>query len=396
MEWCSAMSELDNTAEAIADVVGQVRDALSGAPDLLLLFASPAHMSDYDDLSATLLEALPCNTLIGCSGGGIVGGGIEVEHQPAISLTAARLPDVELNVFRLEDDLPDDPDGWRERLDIAADAEPIFVLLPDPFSFSTEKCIAGLDAAYPKAPTVGGLASGSGTPGGNALFAGDTAYGTGAVLLSLHGNIVLDPIIAQGCRPVGEPMLVSSCEGPVIFALDNKPPGEALRTVHAQLDDDAQDLMRNALFLGIEMKDQVEYRAGDFLIRNIVGLNPDGNAMAVAAKLRQWQAVQFHLRDAAASTADLGNQLDRYIDDKPKTSAAGAVLFSCLGRGEHLYGETGHDSALFREKIGDIALGGFFCNGEIGPVGGRTFVHGYTSAFGVFRPKRISAISDPP
>jgi small ligand-binding sensory domain FIST len=107
--------------------------------------------------------------------------------------------------------------------------------------------------------------------------------------------------------------------------------------------------------------------------------------MAVGALLEESSVVQFHLRDARTSADDLEAHLCRYRDEAKDTPAKGALLFSCLGRGVHLYGSADHDSHLFRHHLGEIPLGGFFCNGEIGPVQNKTFLHGYTSAFGLFR-----------
>jgi small ligand-binding sensory domain FIST len=183
-------------------------------------------------------------------------------------------------------------------------------------------------------------------------------------------------------------MLVSSCDGHVIHGLDGQPPGDVLQQLHEALDEEDRELVRDSLFLGVEMRNQREYRAGDFLIRNIVGMEPDGRALAVATLLSRWQAVQFHLRDRRASAEDLERQLDGYAGSEPSPAPAGALLFSCLGRGEQLYGEAGHDTDAFVSRLGDLGLSGFFGNGEIGPVGERTYLHGYTSAFGVFRPKR--------
>ncbi len=388
MQWFSAISEKANTAEALDELAAQARAAL-GRPDLVLVFASSDHMAAFADLPAELLLRLPARALVGCSGAGIVGGGHEIEHREAVALTAARLPEVTLATLRLrDDDLPEDAAAWQQRLGIAAGADPCFVLLPDPFSFDVERCVRGLSAAYPQAPIIGGLASGASHAGGHALFRDHESYGAGAVLLAMHGNVVLEPIIAQGCKPIGDTMLVTSCEGRLVRSLGGRLPGDVLRELHTTLDDNDRLLMRSSLFIGIEMKDQREYRAGDFLIRNIMGLDPDGRVLAVAAELEPYKAVQFHVRDRAASATDLVQQLARFAERPRATQPAGALLFSCVGRGEHLYEAADHDSGCFFEQLGPLPLGGFFCNGEIGPVGDRTFVHGYTSAFGVFRPRR--------
>lgn len=388
MRWVSAISDLDDTGEALDDVEAQVREQLEGErPDLLLVFASPDHAGESDELPSHLLERLGGRALAGCSGGGIIGGGREIEQRPALAVTAAVLPDVTITTMHLEaSQLPERAADWHERLAFGPEEDPCFVLMPDPFAFDPEACIASLDEAYPGAPKIGGLASGGILPRTNAIFVDRTCHRSGAALLALRGNVRLDPIIAQGCRPIGETMLVSSCDGHVIHGLDNRPPGEVLEALHEALSDDERELVRDSLFMGIEMRDQREYQAGDFLVRNIVGMQPDGKALAVAALVSRWQAVQFHLRDRRASVEDLERQLERYVASGAGP-AAGALLFSCLGRGEQLYGESNHDTDVFVSKVGDVSLSGFFGNGEIGPVGERTYLHGYTSAFGVFRPK---------
>ncbi|MCH7651841.1 MAG: FIST C-terminal domain-containing protein, partial [Nitrospinae bacterium] len=171
------------------------------------------------------------------------------------------------------------------------------------------------------------------------------------------------------------------------LAVDGKPPLEVLETMVDTLNEYDRKLLRTSLFLGIEMdplKD--DPGQGDFLIRNLMGVDRETGSLVVGALLREGQLVQFHLRDKVMSSEDLKVMLSRYQSKDGWRDAKGALLFSCLGRGEHLYGQPNHDSDLFKTKMGDIPLGGFFCNGEIGPVGKTTFLHGYTSSFGIFRP----------
>jgi small ligand-binding sensory domain FIST len=183
-------------------------------------------------------------------------------------------------------------------------------------------------------------------------------------------------------------MFVTRCQSHLLQELDGRLPVEILQEVFDGLGPEDRRLFQTSLFLGVEMTPaRNEYRQGDFLIRNLVGLDAENGALAVAAHLHTGQVVQLHLRDARTSAEDLSKQLARYRSTAPPGAAQGALLFSCLGRGLHLYGEPNHDSSAFRRHVGDLPLGGFFCNGEIGPVQGKTFLHGYTSAFGVFRPR---------
>ena len=206
---------------------------------------------------------------------------------------------------------------------------------------------------------------------------------TGLVGVALAGNIEVETIVAQGCRPIGEPMFITKCQGNLLWELDGVSAVKVLEDLYESLDPGDQELARHSLFLGIVMSEQQqEYRQGDFLIRNVVGMDADRGVLAVGAALHESSVVQFHLRDAKTSAADLEQLLAR---QEGLAQPQGALLFSCLGRGVYLYGRPDHDTDAFRRHMGDVPLGGFFCNGEIGPVHGTTFLHGYTSSFGLFR-----------
>jgi small ligand-binding sensory domain FIST len=299
---------------------------------------------------------------------------------------------VKIAKFHVEDsDLPDadaPPNKWEEVLGVQSADEPHFVILPDPFSFRIDNLVQGLDYAFPRGIKIGGLASGAHQPGKNALYLDDSMYKTGAVGVALSGNIQIDSIVAQGCRPVGPTFRVTKCQNNILLELDGEPAVQALYKVLEKMSSKDQELAKYSLFLGVVMDEFKEnFSPGDFLIRNILGLEPNSGALLVGEILRNERTVQFHLRDAETSSDDLRTMLKQYkdaSDDKPQ----GALLFSCLGRGEHLYGIPNHDTDCFKDYLGPVPLAGFFCNGEIGPVGGTTFLHGYTSSFGLFRPRQ--------
>jgi small ligand-binding sensory domain FIST len=208
----------------------------------------------------------------------------------------------------------------------------------------------------------------------------------------LSGNVTLDALVAQGCRPIGRPLRVTKCDRNILMELDGKAPLNVLRELFATLNARDQGLLQHALFLGLVMDPmKSHFTQGDFLVRNIVGLDADKGILAVGALLREGQIVQFHLRDAQTSAEDLEQIFNAYRSLAGSEQVAGALLFSCLGRGEFLYGHNSHDSQLFQQKLGALPVGGFFCNGEIGPVGGTTYLHGYTSCFALFRPLYVSS-----
>ena len=390
MRWASILSEERESEAAAVDASARLRAELVAEPDLAIVFVSNHHASSYDIIASILAQELGGAVLIGCSGHSVIGGGHELESQPGLALAGATLPGVAIHAFGMAaGDLPPvdaPPDAWPEQIGVDPVVRPNFLLLADPFSFDAEHFIRGMDHAYPESVKVGGVASGGQQPGEHALWLGAETRRSGLVGLSLSGNLVIDPVVAQGCRPVGTPLFVTHCHDNVLQRLDGQPPVELVEGLFEAASAADRELFQSSLFLGLEMQpDQGEYKQGDFLIRNIIGIDPDDGTLAIAAPLRQSQVVQFHLRDAKASAQDLERCLDRYGAEQGAPKARGALLFSCLGRGVGLYGTPDHDSRAFHAKVGDVPLAGFFCNGEIGPVRTQTFLHGYTSAFAIFR-----------
>lgn len=397
MQWITALSEAKTLDRAVEETVAAVQQSLGQEkPDLCLVFVSNTFLSEYDTLATKLQTALGPRVLLGCSGGGIIGDGREIERHPALSITAAVLPDVTLTPFRIADSLLPDLDAsprvWHTMVGTSPVEQSHFIVFADPYSIRTENLLMGLDYAYPKSVKVGGLASGATQPGENALFFNTVCYRTGAIGLALSGNITLDALVAQGCRPIGKTYRVTKCDRNILMELDGQPPLHILRDLYTTLDTRDQYLLQHALFLGLVMDPlKSHFTQGDFLIRNIVGLDAEKGILAVGALLREGQLVQFHLRDAQTSTEDLEHVLAAYQTRTGHDQVAGALLFSCLGRGEYLYGTPSHDTQLFQRKWNGVPMGGFFCNGEIGPVGGTTYLHGYTSCFALFRPLYVSA-----
>ena len=399
MKWSSAISESVSLSDAVLECSSKIRDELAGgAPDLVIAFVSVQHSERYGEVASLIEANLPGGLLVGCSGGGVIGDGREVEQRPGFAMTAVQMPNVDLTPFHIEDDaLPDGdaaPEAWQSLVTAPGDADgdrdtiPEFLLLADPFSMRGDHLLTGLDYAFPKSVKIGGLASGAQHPGGNALYLKDKMYGSGVVGVAMHGDIVVDTVVAQGCRPIGSLMIVTACDRNTLLELDGRTPFEVLRELFDDLSDADRDLAGHSLFLGVVMDElQESPKLGDYLIRNIMGIDPKRGALTIGEMLKEGQMVQFHLRDAATSAQNLSAMLDQYMGTAPPFPEAGALLFSCLGRGAMLYGSPDHDTDMFREKVGQMPLTGFFCNGEIGPVGGSTYLHGYTSSFGIFRPK---------
>ena len=393
MKWASALSEQTPLSNAIEECVSSVNQQLDGAAaNLAVVFASFHYQEQFEDIPGLIRDQLDSPLVLGCSGGGIIGNGLEVEQQPALSITVASLPNVTLKAFHLQaDDLPDldaGPQTWEDLVQVVKSDEPQFILLADPYSFPAQNLILGLDFAFDQSTKIGGLASGAQQQGQNALFLEGQVFRSGAVGVAMSGNVVVDTVVAQGCRPIGKPMRITQSQRNLLGGLDGRPPVEVLRELFEGLNERDRGLMRTSLFLGVVMDGFIdEPRQGDFLIRNVMGMDDRAGVLSIGEVLKEGQLVQFHLRDAETSAEDLVAVLDRYAGENRENQAQGALLFSCLGRGQYLYGKSNHDTEIFQNKLGSVPLGGFFCNGEIGPVSGTTFLHGYTSSFGIFHPK---------
>jgi len=396
MKWVSAISEVRSSAEALDALEKSVLAELKEGVDLAVLFVSPFFKNDFDKLPALFYDRLGCRALVGCSAGGVIANRREIERRPAISLVAASLPSVLIRPFHLDQaDLPGldaSPKKWQDCFGGDTPA-PQFVLLADPFTMDVERTLQGLDYAYPNAVKIGGLASGAdGGAGQNALFINKERYRSGMVGVALSGNIAIDTIVAQGCRPVGNPFSITKCEKNILIEIDGQKPTEVLQNLYQELSEPDQRLMQHSLFIGLAITPFNENLSrGDFLIRNLMGVDSKSGAITLGALLREGQTAQFHLRDKETSSEDLKWYLAQYQMEKEPKSARGALMFSCMGRGAHLYGEPDFDTRLFHAQLGSVPMGGLFCNGEIGAIGQTTFLHGYTSCLGIFREASASS-----
>jgi small ligand-binding sensory domain FIST len=387
-EFSCAYSNDKDWAKAVKTAAGKVREGLHGEVDLALLFVSESYPAlKAEALTGLVGEVLACRLLIGCNASGVITREREIEMEPAISILGMRLPDVKLVPFYISPGHSQSlqgPSGLVEVLDIYPSDKPKFLVFADPMSCDVEKCLGLFNEAYPGVPVIGGLASGPASGRPNWLILGDEVYKDGLVGVALSGDVEFEIVVAQGCRPIGEPLIITKASGNILLELGGRSPLQVLRELISGLTPEDKGLARNSLFAGIVMDEyRTRFQRGDFLIRNLMGFDSKTGALMVGANLRAGQHLQFQLRDARTSAEDLEALLGPL---KPSgVVPAGGLLVSCCGRGKGLYGKPDHDSCLIQSLKGPLPLAGFFANGEIGPVGGKNYLHGYTSSLAVIR-----------
>jgi small ligand-binding sensory domain FIST len=393
MKWASAIGLGPRLETAVTEALEQLAtESALTHPDLVMAFASTAYGGAIDNLPRLLAPWLGDGLLFGCNAGGLIGGGSEEEDEPGVALLAGRFNDAALTALHLEQatlpPLTASREVWWRLLDLGPESGAGFVLLTDPGTIDAEACARGIDRAFPGATVVGGLASGGLEPGATRLFANRDVHRSGGMLLALTGNIVIDPVIAQGCRAIGEPLFVTACDGNLLHELDGRRPRDLLTALFASLDEGDRARFGDALCIGLALPGPRQtVGAGDFLVRNVLGLDPDSGALWVGARLARNAVVQFHLRDGDWASRDLTARLTHALAGHPPPAAA--LLFSCAGRGRGMFGVTGHDSGTLR-RIVDIPVTGMFSAGEFAPIQGATFLHGYSSVFGMIRPRKTA------
>jgi len=254
----------------------------------------------------------------------------------------------------------------------------------DPFTFPAGDLLAHLNQHVPGAVVMGGMASGGLRSGESLLFLDDQVITSGAVGAHLPGAGI-HPLVAHGCRPIGDPYTVTEADGNLIIELGGRPPLARLQDLATALPVQEQELLARGVHLGIVIDEyRTEPGQGDFLVRGIAGADPESGAIAVGGELEVGQTVQFHVRDARSADEDLRRTLEREAAVLGGRPAAGALLFTCTGRGTHMFAEPDHDTGLLAQALGQIPVAGFFCDGELGPVGGQNFLHTFTASIALF------------
>lgn len=419
----NALSVSEDPIEAAAQAASRLQAKLDRRPDLLMVFVTPHHAQRMGMIADTLRDSLSAEHMVGVSAASIMCGSTEINDSPGVSLLACNLPGVRVSPFWVDHISPRDSTDERaaklaDQIDAGTDMRAAF-FFADPFSVPLVKLIPALSAARMQHITstgrvesigtiLGGMASAANQPGGNSLLLDGDVRSSGAMGVTLSGDIQIDTVVSQGCRPIGHPMIITKARGNLILELAGVRAVDAIRDIVHELSEHDKELLGNGLLLGRVIDEhKSHFGRGDFLIRNVMGGDENSGAVAIADLVQAGQTVQLHLHDEQTAREDLSLLLDgQRLYDKP----AGALLVSCTGRSEKFFEEPGHDARAIAHafdqapdgaklaksgeelRAGDgIPLAGFFAAGEIAPIDEQIFQHGHTAVAGLFRkPDRLA------
>lgn len=374
--YAAGSSSHPDPAVAAGEVLGQVLDSLESAePDLAIMFFSDYHLGSVREIVDACHEIVRPRNLIGASARGVVAGSTEYEEGPALALLCMKSRDLDVQPILLEAVSTGDEVallGWPRSVPESAS----IVLFADPYSFPIAAFLDQINHNYPSVRTIGGMASAASAPGQNKLVLDRTIMSEGAIGAILTG-IPIEVVVSQGCSPIGKPYVVTKAEGNVVYELGGKPATERLKE-SLSAGPEGVKLVFRGLHIGyVADENQADFQRGDFVIRNVIAADQQTGAIAVGEEIEVGRTVQFHVRDAEASHDDLVSLLSG-------KRAEAALLFTCNGRGTPFFGSPHHDATVVSESLGPIPLAGFFCAGEIGPVGAKNFLHGFTASLALF------------
>lgn len=387
MRCVSAYSTEKDTSAALDEVLSSLTgDPGAASPDLAVVHLSRHHRDNAEAVAQRLNSTITPDRLIGTVGAGIIVDDREIEHSPALSVVTMELPGVQIEPFRVT--VESDEDRWRlvgfpfER--IAQIENPSVMILGDPYSFPMDLLLKLTNEQIPGVPLFGGLSSGAQEPDGNRLLLGDSVFSDGAVGITLSGDLELKTVVSQGCRPVGRHLVVTKAKQNVIEQLGGVPAAQALHELIKTLSAGDSDLLKHALHVGLALDEyKSEFKRGDFLVRSVVDIDQHSGSIMINEAVRAGQTIQFHVRDPDTAGQDLEFLLTEEASFFNENRPEAVLLFSCNGRGTHMFDVADHDVSCVRKSLGDIPVTGFFAAGEIGPVAGQNFLHGFTASMAV-------------
>jgi small ligand-binding sensory domain FIST len=386
-KFAAAIADHPDLQVAAQGACQQALAQLAADANLAIVFFSGYRPDDTAALAKTLQKELGAACVLGCPAESLVCNEQEVEGSRAIVVWLAHLPGVDLTPMHLEFETTDDGAvivGWPNALAESAPSDATLLLLADPFSFPADALLAQLQRDWPGIPVIGGMASGARGPDENRLVFGATAVESGAVGVLIRGPIRVRSVVSQGCRPIGRPFVVTKAKENLLLELGGLPALAQLQTIYQELTPDEQELTQHGLHVGQVINEyQEQFGRGDFLVRNVQGVDRNSGAVAIGDYARVGQTIQFHVRDAATADEDL-NLLLSAARQTASGACAGALVFTCNGRGTRLFDAPSHDAQAVARLWPQLPVAGFFAQGEIGPVGGKNFVHGFTASIALF------------
>ena len=387
MEFTNQLSTAHEPSQIVAELTKEKGDHY----DIGFLFVSVLNNAATTAIIEQIKQQLSVDYLLGCTCAGIIGTNAEIERLPASTLILGKLPGVKVLPFSLNQTQLEGfkhVDDWYQFFNVFPHENPKFLILPDPFLFDLHELLNGLNQIYPGCPVIGGLASGALQPRENLLFINNEAHEEGIVGVALVGNFNVKTIVSQGCRPIGDTYIVTRAENNIIYTLAGRPFIKVLEEVLQKATTRDRLLAQEAIFVGIAMNEYTHnFRRGDFLIRTVMALDQNTGAGVITDYIKAGQTIQFQVRDAETATEDLNELLRLHCTKEENKRPKGALVFSCNGRGENLFRMKNHDIAIIQKCIGPVPAAGFFCAGEIGPVGGSNFLHGFTNSIALFYPE---------
>lgn len=326
--------------------------------------------------------------LAGCSSQGLIVGDLELEENAGLSLGLYSLPGAELQGFHFTQEQVEEANGpgyWRLETGLEPEQSNGWLVFIDPFHLDSETWLKTWNEAYAPLPTFGGLASGDFSEQQTQVYLNGEVFEEGGVAISVGGQVGLAGVTSQGCTPIGETWTLTKVEQNLIHEIGNRPAYEVLAETYNHLSPEEKKKAGGNLFIGLVVNEYLEdFHRGDFLIRNLLAADPRSGTIAVGALPRLGQTVQFQRRSAAAATEDMEELLARARARLEQVPVYGGCLCSCNGRGQGLFGRPNHDAQMVQQRLGPIGLAGFFCNGELGPVGEKNFLHGFTASLALF------------
>lgn len=397
MQFHVAIARDSGAEQAAQALIASVREAFGRTvPDLVCLFFSPHYASASAELVETLHRALAPRVMVGCMGEGVIGPAEEYENTSVVTLWAARLPEVRMVPFHLtfheKETQSSGPgsqpgmglEGWPQELESLSE-RPTFLVFADPFSTPIEDVFETMETRCPGAPAIGGVASGGTDLGENRLVFNGGIVQEGLVGVALWGPVWIRTLVSQGCQPIGERYVVTKAERNIMYELGGVPTLERLQETLERLGPERGKQVAMAVQIGVAFDEQREqFGRGDFLIRGLLGADQRSGGVAISDIVKEGQTIQFHVRDPSAASEDFNLLLAQDRLDFPNSPFKGALLFSCNGRGRRFFAEPNHDITALQRQAEGIPVAGFFAAGEIGPVGGKNFIHGYTASVALF------------